>query len=118
LPIQHRLREVERLTLLGWTKPMIAAELDCSERQIGYDRAALREEYKQERLADQDEARDHEHRRLLVLYREAVDQFNKSKLRLVRCFCVTRLTRVLCQPVNAATVKALSRSRALAIQLF
>src|SRR5262249_27446890 len=83
LPIQHRLREVERLTLLGWTKPMIATELDCSERQIGYDRAALRQEYIEERLQDQDEARDREHRRLLVLYAEAVNQFNKSKMRTV-----------------------------------
>jgi hypothetical protein len=87
--VQHRLREVERLTLLGWTKPMIAAELEVSERQVGYDRAALREEYKEERLADQDEARDREHRRLLVLYAEAVNQFNKSKMRTVKCSCVT-----------------------------
>jgi hypothetical protein len=89
LPIQHRLREVERLTLLGWSKRQIAAELDISERMVCYDRAAIREEYKEERLADQDEARDHEHRRLKVLYAEAVNQFNLSKLRTVKCSCVT-----------------------------
>jgi hypothetical protein len=89
LPIQHRLREVERLTLLGWSKNQIAAELGVSDRQIAYDRAQLRQEYKDERLADQDEARDHEHRRLQVLYAEAVDQFNKSKLRTIKCSCIS-----------------------------
>jgi hypothetical protein len=89
LPVQHRLREVERLTLLGWSKSQIAADLGVSDRQIAYDQAAIREEYKEERLADQDEARDHEHRRLKVLYAEAVNQFNLSKLRTVKCSCVT-----------------------------
>lgn len=82
---QRRIREVERLTLLGWTKPRIALELGYSERQVAYDRAYLCAEYKAERLSDQDEARDREYRRLLLLYEAALHDYDLSKWKKLEC---------------------------------
>ena len=85
LIIQERLREVERLTLRGWTMVRIAEKVGVTPRQVSEDRRVIKEEYKQERLTEQDEARDREHRRLQGLYDEAMSAYELSKTRKVKC---------------------------------
>lgn len=108
---QRRIREVERLTLLGWTKPRIALELGYSERQVAYDRAYLCAEYKAERISDQDEARDREYRRLLLLYEAALHDYDLSKWKKLKCpLCGTAPTANESTESTASTDESNSRN--------
>lgn len=84
-----RRSEVEKLTFKGWTAARIATHLNCSRRQVEYDRAYLAEEYKRERLQAEDEHREFEHRRLLHLYNQAMHDYELSKKKKIKCHCWT-----------------------------
>jgi hypothetical protein len=82
---EANLTEIKRLDLQGFSCREIERILGIPYRTVAHDKQRLAREYKQERLALEDQARHIERQRLYLLLQEAFTSWHKSKERKVAC---------------------------------
>jgi hypothetical protein len=82
---EANLTEIKRLDLQGFSCREIERILGIPYRTVAHDKQRLAEEYKRERLALEDQARNIERQRLYLLLQEAFSSWHKSKERKKPC---------------------------------